>query len=94
MLYSSSSSRTMDIEYLVRDPCLSTYELDLLLKFENLCYYNRYMDANLLKKIIEKGKKSDILARIICKIKSQYPSSKYFLSSKSHRDSFRYHFYS
>ena len=86
----SSSSRIMDIEYLVRDYRLSIDELNLLIEFEKFCYSNRYIDANLVKKMMEKWKKSDVFARIICKIKSQYPSSKYSLSSKSYHDSSKY----
>ena len=60
MLYSSSSSRTMDLEYLFMDPHL-------------------------------REDKSDTFSRIMCKIKSQYPSSKYSLSSNSDHDSSKYH---
>ena len=57
----SSSSRTIDLEYHVRDPHLSTDELDLLLEFEIFCLSNRYMDANIVKKMIKKMDKSENL---------------------------------
>ena len=48
----SSSSRTMDLEYLAMDPHLREDDLDLLAEFENCCHSNRYMDANIATKMI------------------------------------------
>ena len=47
----SSSSRTMDLEYLVMDPHLREDDLDLLAEFENCCHSNRYTDANIVTKM-------------------------------------------
>ena len=51
-MFDSSSSRAMDLEYLVRDPHLREDDLDLLAEFENCCRSNRYMDANIATKMI------------------------------------------
>ena len=47
----------MDLECLVMDLHLREDDLDLLAKFENCCRSNRDMDANLVTKMMEKGKK-------------------------------------
>jgi hypothetical protein len=86
----SFSSRTMDLEYLGMDPHLREDDLDLLVEFENCCRSNRDIDASIAKKISKKMDKSYTFARIMCKIKSQYPFSKYSSSSKSYHDSSKY----
>ena len=86
----SFSSRTMDLEYLFMDPHLREDDFDLLAEFENCCRSNRDMNANIATKITKKMDKSDTFARIMCKIKSQYPFSKYSSSSKTYDHSSKY----
>ena len=49
-----SSSKTMDLDYLVRDPRLREDDFDLLAEFEIFCHSNRYMDANIATKMLKK----------------------------------------
>ena len=49
----SSSSRTMNLDYLAMDPCLRIDDLDLLAEFKNCCHSNRYMDANIVIKMFK-----------------------------------------
>ena len=64
----SSSSETMNLDYLAMNLHLRIDDLDLLAKFKNCCHSNRYMDANPMVKMLTKMGKSNTFAKIIHKI--------------------------
>ena len=98
-----SSSKTINLEYLIRDPRLRVDDFNLIVKFKEYDHSSKHMDEVFSKKIEERPNAIDAFVKIIHVVLSCLPfykrlsssnSSHPSSSSKSYHDSSRHHLYS